>query len=54
MSIQQALETIGITEDEYKSVLKIREIHKKGNTAEIKHSLKEDCLVVYEVEKKKR
>lgn len=51
MSIQSALEQIGITEEEYNNILKIRKCIAKGNSCEVKKYHKENKIVVYEVRK---
>ena len=50
MSMSEALVAAGITQDEYNTIVKIREPLKKGNSCEVKRT-KDGCMKVYEVEK---
>lgn len=51
MSMLKALESVGITEDEYNTIIKIRDPLRKGNSCEIKRN-KDGSMKVYEVEKR--
>lgn len=53
MSIQKALEQYGISKDEYKTLIAIREITKKGNSAEVKRRT-DGGYNVYDVRKEKK
>ena len=50
MSLLDALRQAGITQDEYNTIVKIREPLQKGNSCEIKRT-KDGGMKVYEVEK---
>ena len=50
MSMLKALEIVGITEDEYNTILKIRDPLRKGNSCETKRN-KDGSMKVYEVKK---
>ena len=49
--MSKALESVGITEYEYNTILKIRDPLRKGNSCEIKRN-KDGSMKVYEVEKR--
>ena len=51
MSMSEVLIAAGITQDEYNTIVKIREPLKKGNSCEIKRT-KDGGMKVYEVEKR--
>jgi len=50
MSMSEALVAAGITQDEYNTIVKIREPLKKGNSCEIKRT-RDGSMKVYEVKK---
>jgi hypothetical protein len=53
MNKQEAFATIGITQEEFNIIIKVREPLKKGNSCEIK-ATKDGDFTIYEVNKRKK